>query len=80
MEKTMSLRDLNWRKGFFRLWLLASSVWVIICGIAEIPHEGIRYIGSLKGVQEFFLLPVIALILGMGVVWAFSVFAPKRNK
>jgi hypothetical protein len=62
------------------VWLLASSIWVIFCVIAEIPHEGIRYIGSLKGVQEFFLPPVIALILGMGVMWVFSGFATKQNK
>jgi len=49
----MSLRDLNWRKGFFRLWLLASSIWVIVFGMVVVYPSAIRYIESLNAVQEF---------------------------
>ena len=48
----MSLRDLNWRKGFFRLWLLASSIWVIIGAMAGAYPSAIKYIESVKAVQE----------------------------
>ena len=43
--------------------------------------------GSTKGAIELlacsrmtFLPPVIALVLGMGVMWTFSVFAPKQSR
>ncbi|MGA3118758.1 MAG: hypothetical protein ABSF90_30600 [Syntrophobacteraceae bacterium] len=48
----MSLRDLNWRKGFFRLWLLASVIWVIVIGMFVVYPSATRYIESLKSVQE----------------------------
>ncbi|HYA43196.1 MAG TPA: hypothetical protein VEF34_17975 [Syntrophobacteraceae bacterium] len=47
----MPLRDLNWRKGFFRLWVLASSIWVLVFGTLWVC-TGIGYIKSLKAVQD----------------------------
>ncbi|MGD0401313.1 MAG: hypothetical protein ABSC04_20675 [Syntrophobacteraceae bacterium] len=45
-------KDLNWRKGFFRLWLAASCIWVIFCGIVMVYPSATSYIESLKIVQE----------------------------
>jgi len=73
----MSLRDLNWRKGFFRLWLLASSVWVIVTGSVWIT-KGCYNLSACS--EMTFLPPIIALLLGMGFMWAFSGFVPKQNK
>jgi hypothetical protein len=48
----MSLHDLNWGKGFLRLWVLASSIWVIVLGCAGIYPAADRYGDSLKATQE----------------------------
>ena len=48
----MSLRDLNWHKGFFRLWVLASSIWIIVLGTVGIYPSATRYFESLKAVRE----------------------------
>jgi hypothetical protein len=45
-------KDLNWRKGFFRLWLAASCIWVIFIGTAWTYRAVAGYAESLKIVQE----------------------------
>jgi hypothetical protein len=48
----MTLRDLNWRKGCFRLWLFLSCIWIIgVASMAGIP-AAMRYFESLKAAQE----------------------------
>ena len=74
----MSLRDLNWRKGFFRLWLLASSIWVIVLMVAASKNFSKHDLLFDLGIT--FLPPVIALVFGIGFMWAFSGFVPKQDK
>jgi hypothetical protein len=150
----MSLRDLNWRKGFFRLWLLASLIWIVAFGIVGVYPATMDYIESTKAERQVvlfktgdfkkrdaameksfaalkrekpdasleelakdvedalnaareatryqetkqiaelkasrekdllvcsgmtFLLPALALVLGMGFMWVFSGFVPKQS-
>jgi DMSO reductase anchor subunit len=73
----MSFRDLNWRKDFFRLWIVASSIWMIFSGLVWVD-KGCHELLPCSGMT--LLPPVIALLLGMGFVWVFSGYAPKQNK
>ncbi len=73
----MSFRDLNWRKDLFQLWLVASSIWMIFSGFVW-DDKGCHELLACSGMTV--LPPVIALVLGMAFIWAFSGFAPKQDK
>jgi hypothetical protein len=32
----MTLKHLNWRKGLFRLWLVASFIWIVAFGVFRV--------------------------------------------
>jgi hypothetical protein len=48
----MSLRDLNWRKGLFRLWLFLSAIWIAMTGILGLYPATSRYIETVKAAHE----------------------------
>jgi hypothetical protein len=48
----MSLRDLNWREGFFRLWLFLSAIWIAVTGIFGLYPATSRYIENVKAAHE----------------------------
>ena len=48
----MSLRDLNWRKGFSRLWLFFSVLWIVTIGIVALYPSTSRYIENVNTSRE----------------------------
>jgi hypothetical protein len=48
----MFFRDLNWRKGFFRLWLFFSALWIVAMGVLGLYPATSRYIEMVKGTHE----------------------------
>ena len=48
----MTLRDRNWRKGLFRLWLFLSVLWIVAVGFLCLYPATSRYIESLKAAHE----------------------------
>jgi hypothetical protein len=43
---------LNWRKGLFRLWILASSTWIVIFGILNLKPAIGHLIQSVEAERE----------------------------
>jgi len=61
---------MNWRRGFARLWIVASLCWIAFIG-GSAYRIGMDY--SLKGITEYAALAVLPIIaafaLGMVVAW-----------
>ncbi len=73
-DKTVPI---NWRRGIFRLWVLASAAWimgwVIYFAIELIRTEST--VGQLVVAPVVLLAPPVALLLfGMATRWAFQGF------
>jgi len=73
-EKPMPI---NWRRGIFRLWILASAAWImgwlIYFAIELISGESTA--GQLVGAPVVLLGPPVALLLfGVATRWAFRGF------
>jgi hypothetical protein len=70
---------LNWRRGFFRLWVLFSASWImgwIIYLMAFAIREGMRSPGDLLAAPVLLLGPPVALfIFGLAAAWAFKGFS-----
>jgi hypothetical protein len=70
---------LNWRRGFFRLWILFSASWImgwIIYLVAFAIREGMRSPGDLLAAPVLLLGPPVALfIFGVAAAWAFKGFS-----
>jgi hypothetical protein len=73
---------LNWRRGMFRLWILASAAWVMGWSIFFI----VEYLGrQLSGPQLIaapvilFGPPVALLLFGVAARWAFQGFYSEEN-
>ena len=66
---------MNWRKGFFRSWVLFSVFWVVGVGIATYqdglqpyPAAGVAAIG----------VPAALLALGAMIAWVFRGFRKEQ--
>ena len=72
---------LNWRRGFFRLWILFSASWImgwIIYLMAFAIREGMRSPGDLLAIPVLLLGPPVALfIFGLAAAWAFRGFSAE---
>jgi hypothetical protein len=70
---------LNWRRGFFRLWILFSASWImgwIIYLMAFAIREGMRSPGDLLAIPVLLFGPPVALfIFGLAAAWAFRGFS-----
>ena len=74
---------MNWRRGLFRLWIVGSALFVIavafisyseIKSYAEVPWAKLEMCATIA-----FGIPLVVLVLGSSLVWAFSGFAAKRT-
>jgi len=69
---------LNWRRGFFRLWVLGSASWImgwLIYLLAFALRGGVRSLGDLLAIPILLFGPPVALfIFGLGAAWAFKGF------
>jgi hypothetical protein len=55
-ENLLSLRDLNWRKGFFRLWLMASLIWIVVYAALEVYPATMHFIESVKAEGQLVII------------------------
>jgi len=71
---------LNWRRGFFRLWILASIAWVLgwsIYVVIAAFRGGWGSSGDFFAVAVILVGPPLALLaFGLAAAWAFKGFAP----
>ena len=68
---------INWRRGLFRVWVLASSSWVMAWAIYLIMYairEGQRTVDLLVIPVLLIGPPLALLVFGFGVGWAFRGF------
>ncbi|WP_245434293.1 hypothetical protein [Pseudolabrys taiwanensis] len=82
-DPTKSVPPLNWRRGFLRLWILASIAWLlgwsIYLGISAFRH-GWNDSSDLFAVALILIGPPLALLaFGFAAAWAFRGFAPDRT-
>jgi len=79
-----SKAQVNWRRGFFRVWLLASGAWIMswvlwlmIYGISR----GFRDIHEVFAIPVLLFGPPVALMLfGLVAGWAFRGFMPDEGE
>jgi len=68
------LDAMNWTRGLFRLWIVASLVWgglilAIVFANAPLPDAGLQRAG-----QIILIPPFAALALGAALMWAIRGF------
>jgi hypothetical protein len=75
---------INWRRGLFRIWLLASAGWVMGWTIHLIMYS-LR--GGYSGNTDFVAIPILLLapplalfMFGLATGWAFRGFQAKDDK
>lgn len=77
-RQTSEPEPLNWRRGMFRVWLLASAAWLmgwIIYLILYGLRAGFRDTGDVLVIPILLFGPPIALLLfGIAAGWAFRGF------
>jgi hypothetical protein len=68
---------INWRRGFFRIWLLSAAAWIMGWAIYMILDA----IGGRLQTGEYLMMPVLffgppiaVLILGLAAGWALRGF------
>lgn len=73
---------LNWRRGLWRLWVLASSAWVLGWGV----YLAIWAIRSGLATADLLAIPVLLfgppfalLLFGLATNWAFRGFLPDQS-
>ena len=73
---------LNWRRGMFRLWLLASAAWVMgwaIYLMLSVVAQALTSPEDFLAIPIVFFGPPIALLLcGLAAGWAFRGFKPEQ--
>jgi len=69
----MSMKDFNWEKGLFRLWLVVSSCWYVWLLVALVLSGPLSEYSDLILIA-FFLLPMAVLIAYKLIVWALQGF------
>ena len=69
---------LNWRRGFFRIWILISTAWImgwIIYLITYAIRDGMKSPGDILVIPVILFGPPVALfIIGVATAWAFRGF------
>ena len=74
---------IDWRRGFFRVWLLLSAAWIMgwVIYLALYAIEGgFRTSGDFLAIPVVFLGPPIALfVFGMATAWAFRGFRTDHH-
>ena len=75
---------LNWRRGFFRLWLLASVAWILAWGVysilTAIAHGFTTPEHLLARAVVLLGPPVALLLLGLAARWAIEGFRPIEHE
>jgi hypothetical protein len=79
-----SKTQVNWKRGFFRVWILASGAWIMswtlwlmIYGISR----GFRDVHEIFAIPVLLFGPPVALMLfGLVAGWAFRGFMPDEDE
>jgi len=75
---------LNWRRGFFRIWLLMSAAWIMAWSIYLLMFAiqvGMKQTGDVLVIPVVLFGPPVALLLfGLAAGWAFRGFKPDDNQ
>ncbi len=78
MEAREDAAPLNWRRGFFRIWLLLSAAWIMGWSIYLLMfaiQEGMKTPGDVMVIPIVLFGPPVALLLfGLAAGWAFRGF------
>jgi hypothetical protein len=73
----------NWRRGLWRLWVLASSAWVLGWSVylsIWALRSGFAHTGDLLAIPVLLLGPPLALLVfGLATSWAFRGFLPDKT-
>jgi hypothetical protein len=72
---------MNWRRGFFRLWLVASGLWLVLNATLDLfaipdllrPENASHLLGLAFGP------PAALLVIGAAVGWALQGFRRTRG-
>src|SRR3569833_1849594 len=74
---------LNWRRGLWRLWVLASSAWVLGWSVyltIWALRSGFLFSFDLLAIPVLLFGPPVALmIFGIATNWAFRGFLPDKS-
>jgi len=83
LEQQEQAPPLNWRRGFFRIWLLVSAAWImgwaIYLALHAIQGEFTRFVDLLVILVVFFGPPIALFLCGLGVAWAFRGFVAEEG-
>src|SRR5215470_18634348 len=84
IETTDEATPLNWRRGFFRIWLLVSAAWIMGWAIYLALYaiqDGFKSTGEILMMPVLFLGPPVALFLfGVATAWAFRGFLVESDQ
>ena len=73
----------NWRRGMFRIWLLASTAWIMGWVIHLILYGlqgGFKVVGDVLAIPVLLFGPPIALLIfGFAAAWAFRGFKYEKE-
>src|SRR5262249_27966692 len=74
----------NWRRGFFRIWLLLSAAWIMSWAVSLMLY-GIR--AGFRDMHELFAIPVLLFgppvalfVFGVVAGWAFRGFKAEEEE
>ena len=75
---------MNWRRGLWRLWVLASSAWVLGWSVyltIWALRSGFSHSGDLLAIPVLLFGPPVALLIfGLAANWAFRGFLPDKRE
>ncbi len=66
---------MGWRRGFFRLWLVVSGLWVLTFGVLLINLGSTNWLLSVTAMVG---VPIVVFIIGWLLGWVFKGF--QRSK
>lgn len=76
----MQLNSINWRRGFFRLWLVGSGCWIafligfvwLMAGQSMPSRSDVVFLTIIA-----LVLPAVVLVVGAALGWALSGFRSR---
>jgi len=70
---------MNWRRGLFRLWLMAAALWsLFVIYLIGSDLAGRNFVARTWAEGAFFLaIPWVLTAFGFGVRWVVAGFRPK---
>src|ERR1043165_9058017 len=76
--ESTEVAPINWRRGFFRVWLLVSAAWIMGWAIYLLLHavqgEFTSFVDLITVLIVLFGSPVALFLFGLASAWAFRGF------